>query len=49
MYQLSTLEHYVIRLSDGAQIPFDPKNSDYQVYLEWISKGNSPIPASQST
>ena len=23
-------------------IPFDPANKDYQEYLEWVSKGNTP-------
>ena len=26
-------------------IPFDPDNTDYQKYLEWVAEGNTPDPA----
>jgi hypothetical protein len=38
-----TSSYSVIR-SDGATIPADPNNVDYQVYLAWLSAGNTPTP-----
>jgi len=37
----------VIRLLDGACIPFAEDNTDYAAYLKWIEEGNTPLPADE--
>jgi hypothetical protein len=55
MYQLTLPikpnldSNIVIRLSDNACIPFDPANTDYQKYLQWLSEGGVPLPADEVT
>ncbi len=39
----------VVRVSDNACIPFDPANTDYQKYLQWLSEGNEPLPPDEVT
>ena len=43
--RLSGIDWGVVRLSDNAFIPFDPANTDYAEYLEWLAEGNEPLPA----
>lgn len=48
MYQLIN-NNSILRLSDNAFIPTDPANTDYQVYLDWLEEGNTPLPAEEDT
>ena len=38
-------DQMIQRDEDGAFIPFDPANIDYQDYLAWLDEGNEPYPA----
>ena len=40
-------QNCIIRIEDSAFIPFDPANTDYQEYLEWVSEGNTPEAADE--
>jgi hypothetical protein len=48
VYQL-TSGTSIIRESDGAWIPADPANSDYQTYEAWKLAGNTPDPVAGPT
>ena len=37
----------MVQRNDGACIPFDPANTDYQAYLKWLEEGNTPLPADE--
>ena len=43
MYSIDFLGN-IIRDSDGAIIPGDVNNIDYQEYLDWAAAGNTPLP-----
>jgi hypothetical protein len=32
------------RLPDGASVPNDPENTDWQAYLAWLAQGGVPLP-----
>ena len=38
-------DNAIKRIVDNIFIPFDPDNTDYQVYLAWLAEGNTPLPA----
>ena len=43
-YTLTAHPNTIVRDEDGAFIPTDPDNVDYQDYLAWLDEGNEPTP-----
>ena len=43
-YTLTEHLSTIVRDEDGAFIPADPDNVDYQDYLAWLDEGNEPAP-----
>jgi len=39
--KVGTPIEFILRKEDGAWIPKDPANTDYQEYLEWVEEGNT--------
>lgn len=48
MYKLTKFQN-ILRVLDNTHIPIDLKNTDYQEYLNWLSKGNTPQPIDPPT
>ena len=44
----NTIADCIRRLVDGAVIPFDSANTDYQAYLKFLAEGGQPLPADES-
>lgn len=43
-YTLTAKPNTIVRDIDGAFIPDDPANLDYQDFLAWLDAGNEPTP-----
>jgi hypothetical protein len=48
-YTLTSEPNMVQRDKDGAFIPFDNDNVDYQDFLAWLKEGNEPKPYQKPT
>ena len=48
-YTLTEHPTTIVRDRDGAFIPTDPANTDYQEYLDWLDQGNEPTPYTPPT
>lgn len=47
LFDGSVVDSNVVIRQDGACIPFDLANRDFQEYQEWIALGNQPLPADE--
>lgn len=46
-YTYRIINDNTVSRSDGASIPFDSANTDYQAYLKWLAEGNEPLVADE--
>jgi hypothetical protein len=47
MYKIQASGSAIIRILDGACIPFDPANTDAKEFALWLQAGNKPEPAEE--
>ena len=47
LFDGSIVDSKVILRQDGAFIPFDEANTDYQEFVQWCEQGNQPEPAEE--
>lgn len=47
MYKLTVKNRGVVRIEDGAFIPFDPANTDAKQFAKWLQDGNIPEAAEE--
>ena len=43
-YTLTAQPNTIVRDEDGAFVPTDPDNTDYQAFLKWVEEGGVPTP-----
>ena len=43
-YTLTAQPNIIVRDEDGAFVPTDPDNIDYQAFTQWVKEGNEPTP-----
>jgi reverse gyrase len=46
-FEINKELNMIERISDGARIPKDPANTDYQEYLQFLADGGVPEPADE--
>lgn len=52
LYKTSLGQDAAIKTNENGSITsflFDPANTDYQKYLQWLSEGNEPTPPDEVT
>jgi len=45
--QSGNIANGIIRTTDSASIPFDPANTDAQIFAQWLKDGSTPESAEE--